>query len=84
MFYPFRCQYSFLCVVAVALSYECKPILAIRGGFRDTDSSRAPRITSDFYGPMNVHLGTVFSAIVTVNVFFCILHFDALYGRAML
>ena len=39
--------YSFLCVVAYI------------GGFRDIDSSRAPGITSDFYGPMNVHRGTV-------------------------
>ena len=68
----------------MALSLECKPTLAIRGGFRDTDSSRAPGITSDFYWPMNVHRGTVISAIVTVNLFFCVLHFYALYGKAKL
>ena len=54
-------------------------ILAIRAGFRATDSFRARGITSDFYGPMNVHRGTVISAIVTVNLFSCIL-----YGRATL
>ena len=70
--------------MAVTLSSECKPTLAIRGGFRDTDSSRARGITSDFYGPMNVHRGTVISAIVTVNLFICSLHLNALYGRTML
>ena len=44
----------------------------------DTDSSRAPDITSYFYGPMNVHRGAVISAIVTVDILFCILHFNAL------
>ena len=79
IFYPFRRKYSFLCIVAVALSYECKPTLAIRGRFRATDSSLARGITSDFYGPMNVHRGTVISAIVTMNLFCCIV-----YGRATL
>ena len=66
--------------MAVALSFkEFKPTLAIRGGFRATDSSRARGITSDFYGSMNVHRGTVISAIETVNLFCCIL-----YGRATL
>ena len=41
-------------------------------------------LASDIYGPMNVHCGTVISAIVTVNLFRCILHFKALYGRATL
>ena len=58
---------------------ECKPTLVIRGGFRATDSSRGRGITSDFFGPMNVHRGTVISVIVTVNLFCCIL-----YGRATL
>ena len=36
-------------------------------------------VTSDFYGSMNIHHGTVISAIVTVNLLFCILHFNALF-----
>ena len=43
----------------------------------DTDSSRSPGITSGLYGPMNVHRGAVISAIVAVNLFFCILHLNA-------
>ena len=31
--------------------------MAISGGFRNIDSSRASGITSDFYAPMNVRRG---------------------------
>ena len=75
IFCPFRCQYSFLCVVAVALSEECKITLAISGEFRDTDSSWAPDTTSDFYGPMIVHRG----ALVTVNLCFFVFYTWMLY-----
>ena len=53
-------------ILVVALSKESKSTLAIRCGFRDTNSSRAPGtcITSDFYGPMNVHRGTVVERII--------------------
>ena len=53
-----------LCAIAVALPYECKPTLAIHGGFRDADYRRAPCITFGFYEPINRHRGTVISAIL--------------------
>ena len=42
-----------------------------------------PGITSDFYGPMNFHRGTVIRVIVTVNLLFCILQFNSLFGRVI-
>ena len=66
--------------MAVALSLERKPTFAIHDGCIDTDSSWTPGITSGLYGPMKVHCGAVISAIVTVNIFFFILHLNALYG----
>ena len=62
----------FLCFVAVTLSVECRPALAIYGRQRILMG-----ITSGFYGPMDVHRGTVISAIVTLYLFFCILHLNA-------
>ena len=41
-------------------------------------------ITPSSYWIMNVHRGTVFSAIVTVHPLFCILHFNVLYGSTTL
>ena len=74
-----------MCVVGVTISYECKPTLAIHGGCRDTDSSKAPDIISGFYRPMNFHHVTLISAIRTVYLFFCTFVFYifyALYGSA--
>ena len=49
-----------------------------------SDSSRAPGITSGFYRFMNVHHGTFISAVVTVNLLCCILHFNVLINMEVL
>ena len=49
--------------------------LAVHGGCRDPDSSKAPGITIGSYGPLNVHRVTHISAIRTVYLFLCTFHF---------
>ena len=80
----FRCHTNSCVLWLLHFLKESKPTFAIHGGCIDTDSSRAPGITSDLYGPMNVNRGAVISVIVAVNLFFCILHLNAFYGSATL
>ena len=40
----------------------------------DSDSSRAPGLTTGLQGSVNVHLVLYCGATVTVHQFFCILH----------
>ena len=47
-------------------------------------AEKAFGIPPSFYGTMNIHRDTVISAIVTLHLLFCILHFNVLCGSATL
>ena len=61
-----------VCVVAVALSSVSQYWPFVADSKTLTPPGQGYSITSDFYGLINVHRGTVISAIVTVNLLCCI------------